>query len=231
MKKQDISCFECNIRYCSILKNCERKFLELIDKSKFCMTYGKGQIVIRQGSQIDGVYFISSGVAKVFVSGYRGRPLIVGLARAGSVLDHTTDELGKQQISVTTVEETSVCFIESKDYESICKESSGVREDLTKVYQRELNQMHARMVHLAQLNVREKTSEALLHIASAYLLEQSTEPFEVNLSRQDIGDLIGITKEQVSKNLADLKHEKVISVKGKTLQINDYKKLQDIVGL
>lgn len=231
MKKEDISCFACSARYCSILKNCERQFLEFIDNSKFCMTYAKGQQIIREGSQIDGVYFVSSGVAKIFVKGYRGRPLILSLAKAGSVLGHSTDELGKQQISVTAVEETSVCFIESKEYETICKLSPGVREDLTKIYQKELNLMHSRMVHLAQLNVREKVAEALLHIASTYLLEYSTEPFEVNLNRQDIGDLIAVSKEQVSKTLADFKQEQIVAVSGKKLQILNYNKLRSIACL
>ncbi len=231
MKKEDPSCFTCSTRYCCILKNCERQYLEFVDNSKFCMTYRKGQPIIRQGTYIDGVYFISSGVAKVFVNGYRGQPLIISLAKAGSVLGHSTDELGKQQISVTAVEETSVCFIESKEYEDICSRNAGVREDLTKAFQRELNQMHTRMIHLAQLNVREKVAEALLHIVNTYLSEYSKEPFEVNLSRKDIGDLIGVTKEQVSKTMAELKKERIIFVSGRTLQILNYAKLRSIACL
>lgn len=231
MEKQTMSCITCSIRHCSILKNCRHEFLELIDQTKYYMKFTKGHQLIREGSAADGVFVITSGVVKTHVKGYRKRPFILHLATTGGLLGYQRNEQKKHQVSATAAEDTHVCFIENKEFDLILQKNVGVREDLTREFNKELSKIHMRTVRLAQMSVREKVADAVLLISHAYGMNNSTKPFTVNLSREDIGDLIGCTKEQVSKNFSDFKSEKVITASGKQLQIVNYKKLKEIAGV
>jgi CRP-like cAMP-binding protein len=113
----------------------------------------------------------------------------------------------------------------------VVQKNVGVREDLASEFNKELSKVHLRAVRLAQMSVREKVANAVQLVSQAYGIHNSTKPFTVSLSRVDIGDLIGCTKEQVSKNFSDLKDEKVIAANGKQLQILNHKKLKEIAGV
>jgi len=78
---------------------------------------------------------------------------------------------------------------------------------------------------LSQLSVRERVAEALLKIKKAYCPSNEEKSIGVSLSRQDIADIAGTTKEQVSKNLADFKEEKIINLNNKEIVIENLNKL------
>lgn len=186
---------------------------------------------MREGATSEGIFVITSGVVKTHVKGYRKRPFILHLATTGELLGYQVDPQKKYQISATAAEDTHVCFIESTEFDLVLQKNVGVREDLTREFNKELSKIHMRTVRLAQMKVREKVADAVLLISHAYGMNNATKPCTVNLSREDIGDLIGCTKEQVSKNFSDLKKEKVIAANGKQLQILNYKKLKEIAGV
>ena len=231
MKEKPMSCTSCSLRHCSILKNCRHEFLELIDQTKYYLKFTKGHQLIREGSVADGIYVITSGIVKTHVKGYRKRPFILHLATTGELIGYQRNEQKKHQVSATAAEDSYVCFIDNKEFDLVLQKNMGVREDLTKEFNKELNKVHSRTVRLAQMSVREKVAEAVLLISQAYGMNHSSKPFTVNLSREDIGDLIGCTKEQVSKNFSDLKSEQVITAAGKQFQILNYKKLKEIAGV
>ncbi|MFN8324106.1 MAG: Crp/Fnr family transcriptional regulator [Chitinophagales bacterium] len=230
MNDQSHNCLTCSVRHCTILKKCRREFLELINCSKYCIKYQRGQPLIVEGKEADGIYVINSGVVKVHVSSYKNKPFILFLGTVGDMLGYQIDPNNRYQVSVTAVEETHVCFIERKYFENVLNKNVAVRDDLRQTLNNELSNIYLRTVRLAQMNVSEKIAEVLLHIADAYQLNYSTGRFTVNLSRQDIGDIVGLNKEQVSKCLSDLKTQKVIAASGKDLQILNYKKLEELIG-
>jgi len=225
------SCFTCNVTDCSIFKKSNLEFLKLIDGKKTCTKYGKNQPIIFEGSQIDGVYMINSGVAKVHIKGYKGRPLILRLIKQGDISGHIPDTQNRQPVSITAVEETGVCFIENYDFEAMLSKSATAQKELMTAIKEELKEVEIRAIQLAQMNVREKIAGTILHILDTYLPDKSGKQVHINLSRQDIADLSGTTKEQVSKTFSDFGKENLIAVKGKSIRIIEYKKLENIAGL
>ncbi len=194
------------------------------------MRYVKGQQLFREGSEAEGIFVVNKGVVKVQVKGFKEKPFILFLAGAGDMIGYQVNSARKNMVSAIAVEETYVCFIERKDFETVLQKNVLVRDDLTAEFNNELHKKNLRIVSLAQMTVREKVASAFLMIAKAYKRNRSGELFEINLSRQDIGDLIGVNKEQVSKSLADLKKDKVVATSGKQLKFLNYKQLEDMVG-
>lgn len=231
MEMQKKSCVTCSLRHCSILKKCRHEFLEILDQTKYCMKYIKGHQLIHEGSKSEGIFVITSGVIKTHIKGYRNRPFILHLITTGELLGYQIDAQKRHQVSATAAEDTYVCFIENKEFDLVVQKNVGVREDLASEFNKELSKVHLRAVRLAQMSVREKVANAVQLVSQAYGIHNSTKPFTVSLSRVDIGDLIGCTKEQVSKNFSDLKDEKVIAANGKQLQILNHKKLKEIAGV
>jgi CRP-like cAMP-binding protein len=80
---------------------------------------------------------------------------------------------------------------------------------------------------MARLNVPSKVADALCKMVGAFGTDSSRK-LNLELSRQDIADLAGSTKEQVSKIIAEFKAQGLIRTRGKQITIDDLKTLQDL---
>lgn len=230
MKPLNISCLNCNAKDCSILRSCPVEVLEYFDSKKYCMTYRPDQSIIREGSKIDGIYVVYDGIVKLHVKGRFGRDFIMRLGKPGDILGHADDREQRQPSSVTAVEPTTVCFIERTDFEQGMKKCSTVQGELMSVFKNELKNVGQRTIQLVQMNVREKIADAILHIAEVYGIKEGSTAVEISLSRQEISDMTGTTKEQVSKIISEFRADGLIDAHGKKISILNYKGLRKVAG-
>jgi CRP/FNR family transcriptional regulator len=231
MKPLNISCVDCNAKDCSILRSCPVEILQYFDKKKYCMTYRPDQYIIREGSKIDGVYVVCEGIVKMHVKGRFGRDFIMRLGKPGDILGHADDREQRQSSSVSAVEPTTVCFIERNDFEQGMKQCTAVQRELMLVFKNELKNVWQRTIQLVQMNVREKIADALLHIAEVYGIKEGNPPIEISLTRQEISDMTGTTKEQVSKIISEFRADDLIDAHGKKISILNYKGLKKVAGI
>src|SRR3990172_13264660 len=82
---------------------------------------------------------------------------------------------------------------------------------------------------LAMLSVKERIADALLQIQSVF--SPSGKTTGVYLSRQEIADFAGTTKEQVSRDLSKFKQDKIIDLNGKEIFILNAEHLKNIARL
>lgn len=225
------NCKTCSLRHCTILNKCRTEFLELVNHCKLCFLYKKGQEIFHENSEAHGIYVINRGLVKLQITGFKGKPFILYLANQGAMIGHHTNVHNKHQVSAIAVEDTEVCFIENADFEMIIQKNVGVRADLTLELNKLLQHIYQRTSRLVQMCVHEKVADCLHYITELYNPAHATAPVKMNLTREEIGALIGLNKEQVSKCLTDMRKQKVIAAKGKQLQVLNYKKLQELAGL
>ncbi len=229
MKKISVNCRDCESKDCSVMRYCDEKWLEFLNQRKKVMSYKKGQQIIYERTTVDGIFFILSGKAKVYKTGVGGKQQIVRLAKSGDILGHRGLNKMYWPISASTLEDSYLCFIEKNDFETILKNNSTLTYQLLLFFADELVLSEEIARDLAQSSVREKMAAALLKIKNVFS-PGSGKSVGVQLSRQEIADIAGTTKEQVSKNLADFKKEKLIQLSGKDILIHDIERLKVIAN-
>ena len=80
-----------------------------------------------------------------------------------------------------------------------------------------------RLINLAQKPVRERLAEAILILKETYGTEKGdNSPLNVNLSREDLANIVGTATETVIRLLSDFKSEKLIATKGRKIEILNY---------
>ena len=232
MAKPSPKCTTCRVKNCSVLKNCSYEILEEISNKKKHISFKKGDQLLREGDDAKHVYFIQSGVAKVELNGREGRPLILRLAGEGSIFGHRIKNIkDKQPLSIIAAENTSVCYIGIEDYQQALNKSQHLQDEVVKSLLDEMRGVEMRTVNLAHTPVKERIANVLLHIASIYHYKQGGLGIRVHLHRQDIADLAGTTKEQVSKVLADLQKQNLIKFRAKVFKQFDLAGLQKMTSL
>lgn len=224
-------CITCKVRSCSILGTCDINTLQSISTFKISKSLQKGQKLFSEGDIIQGVCFIKKGFLKVELNGKQGRPLILRIAGKGAVFGHRRSANHPcHNCSVTAVSDVQYCYVPNELFSEISGDSGELRAQIVNQYLDELDLVEKKAINLAHKSVREKTAEALLLLADAYQYSEKKQSFRINFCRQDIADLAGTTKEQVSKMLNDFEKEGLIKFSAKKFTYLNTQKLESLSG-
>ncbi len=229
MTKTTPQCSTCRVKNLSMLKNCSKATLEEFSAKKTSHFFKPGECLLKEGVEAKGVYCIRSGVAKVEVHTRTGRALILRLEGKGAIVGHrVSGEKNKQPLTITAVEEVQVCQLNPDAFHILSLKCQGLQSEMMKSLLTEIHDVEMRALSLVNHSVRERVAAALLHIAEVYHYREGGCSLHVRLDRQDIADLAGTTKEQVSKILAELRLARLISFKAKHLKYFDLAGLRKI---
>ncbi|MBS1950047.1 MAG: hypothetical protein OJF59_002304 [Cytophagales bacterium] len=224
-------CITCKVRSCSILDTCDTKTLAAISAYKLSRSLQKGERLFSEGDPILGVCFIKKGFLKVELNGKLSRPLILRIAGKGAIFGHRVNARHTfHSCSATATSEVQYCYIPYDLFNEIICKSPMLKQQVVNQYLVELEQVERKAVYLAHKTVREKMAEALLLLAEAYQYEEKKQSFRISFCRQDIADLAGTTKEQVSKTLKDFEKEGMIKCAAKKFNYLNIVRLQAVTS-
>lgn len=229
MDKTPANCHSCWNKDCSLLKHCDEKWIEFINSRKYCFYYKKGQQVIFERTPVAGMFFIYSGRVKLFKTGLNGRQQIVGFAKPGDIIGHRGLGKALNPVAASAIVDSRLCYIDKNDFEELLNQNPKLTYDLLLYCANELHHAEIRTRNMAQLSVREKVADALIRMHEAFK-NGDEHTIEILLSRQEIAEIAGTTKEQVSKNLTDFKSEQIIDMNGKWMKILNHEKLNSLGG-
>lgn len=213
-------CKVCSTKNC-LVKFCTPEWVTKIADAKNSPLYPKGQYIFMEGSLVLGAYFILEGKVKIVSSNLAGKEQTVRLASEGHMLGHTAIGLEKYSIGAVTLEDSRICFVDNQTLYDAFMANPKFTFEVMRFYSRELRKSEIRTKCLALMNNEEKVILGLLYIADTYRTDPSKNQVEVNLSRQEIAQVIGTNAEQVSRVLTTLRKEGSIETKERTIVLND----------
>jgi CRP-like cAMP-binding protein len=225
----EVNCKVCITSSC-LVKNCSDAWLEKLSLAKNSPIYPKGQFIFMEGSLVMGAYFILKGKVKVISSSLDGKEHTVRLAREGHMLGHTAIGMEKYSIGAVTLTESQVCFIDNQTLQAAFMENPKFTFEVMRFYSRELRKSEIRTKCLALMNNEEKVILGLLYIADNYLPDPNDNQVEINLSRQEIAQIIGTNSEQVSRVLSSLKKDGLIETQERAILLRDIRKLKEVIS-
>ena len=223
-------CFNCHCKDCSILKHCSKEWLALINDQKNYFMCKKGQAIIYEGMVMNSLYFIYHGKAKAIAGGMLGKQQIQQLAKTGDVLGFRG--MGGTYTfpsSVYAIEDSCICSIDRELFLDVLKANPNLALEMLMLVTDELRKSELRMKNLSLMNVREKIANSLLYIYEVFGNAANGE-LDVSLSRQEIAEIAGTTKEQVSKCLSEFEQEGKINTDRKKIVIPNTQELKRITG-
>ncbi len=229
MALHHIECITCKARNCSILERCGMQILYSINENKHAGTLAKGEHLFMEGDPVKGIYFIKKGFLKIEVKCNLDRPLVIKFTGKGTIFGHEgTRDNPFHPRTVTALSKVSYCFIPLDRFNTIAAKNPILKQHIFDQILLELRQAEQKALTIAYKSVREKVADTLLAIAEIYDYAEKRKSFRISFSRADIAELIGTTKEQVSKILNDFGNENVIRFKARKFSFLDLNRLQAI---
>lgn len=230
------SCDTCLVRnraICSALDSTEIEALNAIGRRR---TLQPGDPLIWEGEDSLLVANVIQGMLKLTNCTEDGREQIVGVVYPSDFIGRPFS--GTSNHSVTALTDAEVCLFARADFDRIAGGNQALEHKLLKRTLDELDRSRKWMLLLARKSAEEKIATFLLDMSERLVDPGCEAPdgelldeFELPFSRQQIGDILGITIETASRQMTRLKRESIIDLPTRrTVRICDRAALEAMAG-
>jgi CRP-like cAMP-binding protein len=121
------------------------------------------------------------------------------------------------------IEDSILVFIPKKDFLNLIK-SDEASDYFTSLLCQDLIEVEEKMISMAHKPVRGRLAESLLSLNVTY------RQHGIDLTREELANLVGTAKETVSRLLSEFKSEKLIHIDGRSIEVINPQGLDRILG-
>ncbi|MCZ4407391.1 Crp/Fnr family transcriptional regulator [Cryomorphaceae bacterium 1068] len=222
-----LACEFCQSHHRSLFGSLTESELKNVDAGKTCTKYKKGQVLFHEGTRPLGVFCVSRGRIKVYRLGIDGKEQIIKISASGDLLGYKA-LLSDQHynLSAEALDDCVVCFVPKEDFLELLKPGGKFYTDILKAVCEENGVMASKMTEMAQRSVRQRAALSLLMLKDTYGIEHELEgEIEINLTREDLANIVGTATESLIRLLNEFKKENLIETQGRKIRILDPKGL------
>lgn len=201
------------------------KILSITLEKKF----KRGSLIFMEGEQGEASYYIKSGKVKIYKTSREGKELILNIYGKNDFFAEVTI-LNDVPYPATAevLEDTIVGVIMNKELEKLLKDNSDMGLNLIKILSKRLYSAQVKLKQVALNDTYSRTAEAILRLSQSHGINKNNGDIEVKLelSRQELANMIGTARETVSRILSQFKKEEAILISGKKIIVKDIEKLK-----
>ncbi len=176
----------------------------------------RGETLIWEGDESALVANVIDGVLKLSTSTADGREQIVGVVYPSDFIGRPFG--GAAQHSVTALSDAQLCLFTRPAFDSFAHDHPQLQHKLLERTLTELDRARGWMLALGRKSASERVATFLLDMAARLGENERAEGgkpcdrFDLPLTRQQIGDLLGLTIETVSRQLTRLRQAGIIGL-------------------
>lgn len=226
------SCLSCPHREDRLFCNLPASALQGLAAITSPAAYPKGATLFVEGQEPRGVFILCSGKVKLSTSSADGRTLILRIAEAGEVLGMPASVTGKPyELTADVLEPAQANFIHRQDFLNFLRDHGEaalrVAQQLGEIYHSAISAM--RSIGLSH-SVSEKLARFILDLSPHQDEGKGDVRVTLALTHEEIAQMIGASRETVTRLFTDFKKKQLLQVRGSTLIIKNKAALQSLLG-
>ncbi|MFH1005816.1 MAG: Crp/Fnr family transcriptional regulator [Bacteroidota bacterium] len=231
------SCDRCIIFSKSVFANIDKKDIKILSEKKKCSSFKKGQSVIRANTNPIGIYCVNKGKLKVFKYGVMGKEYVFRFVSPGELIGMKALFCNKNYTTnIVAVEDSNLCLIYKNDFLNILSKYPSVEFKIITALCERLEEVDNKITSLAQKSVRERLAEELITLNNIFNKEKNVDSNTaedadsntLSFSREELANIVGTSKETITRFLSEFKNDKLLSIKGRKITILNIKGLKKI---
>ena len=219
------SCRDCKEKSCAAAV-LSLEEVDIINENSREAEFNKGEIILHEGSLTSHIIYLKSGLVKEYIKNTTGKEQIIQIVKKYTYLGLPSlfgDRVN--HYSYAALEDIKVCYIDINVFNNLVKQNGSFAfEILVSVSRDSLNNFH-RFMNQSQKKTYGRVADTILYFSK--IIYESTS-FEFPFTRQELADLIGISRESTTRVLTKFKEDGILTLNGRNVQINNPDLLQQI---
>ncbi len=192
--------------------------------------FKKKQMVYTHGHRPLSLFFVSKGKVKTFKMNEDGKELITAIYKEGDFMGYTALlEETLYQDNAEVLEDAELMIIPKADFTALISTDTIVAKQFIKLLSQNLVEKEEQLVNLAYNSLRKRVANGLLHVYDRFKKNQTDKP-KLEMSREDLAQVVGTATESLIRTLSDFKTEKLIEIKEGKISILDEVKLKNLLN-
>ena len=224
-------CVTCPYKESRLFCNLPPEALQRLSEITASATYPKGATLFVEGQPARGVFILCAGHVKLSTSSSDGRTLILRISEPGDLLGLPATISGRPyEVTADVIEPAQANFISRADFLNfLCEHGEAalrVAQELSETYQTAFAEM--RTIGLSH-SAREKLARFILEWSAHHPTENGAIRFNLTLTHEEIAQMIGASRETVTRLFADFRKKNLLQINGSSVTIRDKRGIEQLL--
>lgn len=209
-----------------------RDLLKELTDDRNSNTYKKKEIIYNEDTRPYRLYYVLKGKVKTYKTNDDGKELVTNIYGPESFFGHTALlENTNYKESAEAIEQTELALIPREDFEKLINNNRHIMLKFIQLLANNISDKEQQLLKLAYNSLRKRVADAILELHTQYASYQDkAENTLIDISRENLANIVGTAKESVIRTLSDFKDEKLIDIIKGDIKILDVKKLESLLN-
>lgn len=230
--QRQVHCKDCSLAPLCLPISLNMQDLDTLDEIvKRGRPLKKGEVLFRQGEPFDSVFAVRSGTLRTFSVTDNGEEQITGFHLPSELVGLSGMDTETYPVTAQALETTSVCEIPFERLDELSMLLPQLRRQLMRIMSREIRDDQQMMLLLSKKTADERIASFLINLSARFSARGfSASQFRLSMSRNEIGNYLGLAVETVSRVFTRFQQNGIIEAEGKEIRIVDYITLCSMAG-
>lgn len=196
--------------------------------------YRTGQTIFLKGSAGTGMMAVLSGRVRISTPSPDGRELVLNMIHEGEVFGELALLDGKERTAdASAAVDCELLVLERRDLLPFLERHPSVALRLLAIVTGRLRQTTEQVEDVAFLGLESRLAKQLLKLAARHGRQGASGEITIDakLSQRELGQMIGLSRESINKQLGAWQREGFVRVEEGTITLVEFDELQRIVGV
>jgi CRP-like cAMP-binding protein len=207
------------------LSDSDLKEIEKIFSEKKC---DKNEHIFSETDEGDRFYIVAEGKVKIYKMSPSGQIKTLDYLEKGDFFgEMALLEKSERSAYALALEDTRLYVITHRDFQEFLVSKPKTLLTISKTVWSRLRKADREIEMFAFHKVRDRLIMCLVAQADKNAAKDKDKPLQIDITHQELSELVGTAREVISRNLKDLKEEKLIKIDKSNIVIPSLKKLRD----
>ena len=175
-------------------------------------------------------FFVVKGKVKTFKMNDDGKEFITSIYKDGDFMGYTALlEESLYTENAEALEDAELMIIPKTDFTALLSTDTTIAKQFIRLLSKNLSEKEEQLVNLAYNSLRKRVANGLLLVYEKFKKNQTDKP-RLEMSREDLAQVVGTATESLIRTLSDFKSEKLIEIKEGKISILDEIKLKNLLN-
>ncbi|MDO6563499.1 fumarate/nitrate reduction transcriptional regulator Fnr [Amphritea sp. 1_MG-2023] len=200
----------------------------IIDKSR---PLKKGEHLFHQGETFSSVYALRAGSIKTYTLTNEGEEQITGFYFPGEMVGMSGFDNDQYPVSAKVLETTTACEIPFERLDELSGQMPELRRQILRTLSKEVRDDQQMMLLLSKKSAEQRVATFLIKLSTRFKLRGYSETqFRLSMSRNEIGNYLGLAVETVSRIFTRFQKMELVRVDGKEIDLCNLSEIYRLSG-
>jgi len=168
----------------------------------------RGEMLYKMGDPFVSLYAIRLGHFKTAQVSVNGEQQVTGFQMAGELLGMDAISADSHHCDAVALEDSEVCEVPFVRLEELLRDIPGLLRHFHRMMSQEITREQSIMILLGNMRAEQRFAVFLMNLSSRYAARgYSKSNFQLRMSREEIGNYLGLTVESISRLLNKFKKQ------------------------